>query len=143
MLFVVLPDAREVVHILGSLLGTGGDGHIALGRGIRNLHIVGEQVLREEPGGEHFLRVAVVKDAHGRPLGDHLRVGRIELGHHAHCGFKGDKLVAADVGQRGLRAHPGGAGGGVHGKDALAGVEEVGRIAGNLEGGEGAVGDML
>ena len=42
-----------------------------------------------------------------------------------------------------MGAHPGGAGSGVNRKDALARIEEVGRIAGDFKGGKCAAGNML
>ena len=66
----------------------------------------------------------------------------IELGHGHDRRFKVHILVGADVAQRRVGAHPGGARRGVHGEQALTRVQEVGGIAGDLEGGERAAGGM-
>ena len=51
MKIIVLANAGEIVLILLRLLCFQRDGDIALGFGIGDLHIVGEEILQEEPGG--------------------------------------------------------------------------------------------
>ena len=138
VLVSVLPRPGQVVLVGFASLGLGGDGDITLGGGVGDLYVVGQQELGEEPGGQHLLGVALIEDAYGGALGNHPHIVRVKLGHGPDRRFKLHKLVRADVQQWGPGAHPGGAGGGVNGKDALSGVEEVGGVAGDLEGGEGA-----
>lgn len=134
---VVLPGSGQIVLILLRLLGLGGDGDIPLGLGVGDLYLVGEQELGEQPGGQHLLRILLVEDTDGGALGDHLGVLRVKLGDGHDGRLKVHKGVGTDVGEGGVGSHPGGTGGGVDGKDTLAGVEEVGGVAGDFEGGEG------
>ena len=49
----------------------------------------------------------------------------MELGDGHDDGLELHQLLLGDIHQRCIGAHPGGAGGGVHREDALAGVEPV------------------
>ena len=68
---------------------------------------------------------------------------RVKLRDGHDGGFKGNQLFLGNVQQRSVAAHPGGSGGGVNGKDALSGVEEVCRISCQLEGVEGPLSHLL
>ena len=129
MQIVVLARTAEIVLILLAVLRLGGDGDVALGLGIGDLHVVGQKILGKEPGGQHLLRVGLVEHADGGTLGDHGGVLGIKLGNGQDRRLKLHHLVGADIQQGGVRAHPGRAGGGVHREDALAGVEEVCGVA--------------
>ena len=129
MQIVVLAGTAEVVLIFLAVLRLGGDGDIALGLGVGDLHVVGQKILGEEPGGQDFLRIGLVEHADGGPLRDHGGVPGIKLWNRQHRRLKLHHLVGADIQQGGVRAHPGRAGGGVHREDALAGVEEVCGVA--------------
>ena len=140
---VVLSGPGEVVKIIGAFPGIPGDGHIALCLGIAQLDICGQEKLGEEPGGQDLLGVLLVEQTDRRALGDHFWGIHMVLGNGQYGRLKVYQRVRADVQQRSVGAYPGGSGGGVDGEDALPGVEEVGGIAGNLEGGEGAGGSVL
>ena len=142
MELVVRALLRQIVLIGGVLPGLGGDGDVALRLGVGDLDVVGQQILGEQPRGQHLLGIVLVEHAHRRPLGDHLRMVGVELGHRHHRRLEVHIFVGADVAQRRVGAHPGGAGSGIHRKQALARVQEVGGVAGDLEGGERAVGGM-
>ena len=86
-----------------------------------------------------LLRVAFIEDTYRRPLRYHLGLFRVELRNGHDHRLELNYLVLADVHQRSIGSHPGSACSGIYGEDALAGVEEVGRIAGNLKGGEGSL----
>ena len=62
---------------------------------------------------------------------------RVNLGDGHDLGLKAHQLLLGNVKEGGVGAHPGGPRRGVNGKDALPGVEEVGRIPRQLEGVEG------
>ena len=87
--------------------------------------------------------IALVEHTHGGTLRDHHRMFGVKLGDGHHGGLKLHQLVLGNVAQRGIRAHPGGTAGGVDGKNALTGIEEVCRVAGDLKGGERAGGGVL
>ena len=142
MELVVRALLRQIVLIGGVLPGLGGDRDVALRLGVGDLDVVGQQILGEQPRGQHLLGIVLVEHAHRRTLGDHLRMVGVELGHRHHRRLEVHILVGADVAQRRVGAHPGGAGGGIHRKQALARVQKVGGIAGDLECGERAVGGM-
>ena len=139
MKVVVLAGAAEIVLVLVTFLGFGGDGDVAFGFRIGDLHVIGQQILGKEPGGKHFLRICFVENTDGGPLGNHGGVFRIKLRDGQDCSLKLYHLVGADIQQGRVGAHPGRTGGGIHREDALAGVEEVCGIARDFEGGEGAV----
>ena len=63
-------------------------------------------------------------------------MGRIILGNSHHLSFKIHQGIGTDIRQRRMGAHPGGSGGGVNGKNTLAGIEKVCRIAGHFESGK-------
>ena len=66
----------------------------------------------------------------------------IELRYGHHRRLEIHILVGADIAQRRVGAHPCGACGGVHREQALPRVQEVGGVAGDLEGGERAAGGV-
>ena len=142
MQLIVLTLPGQIVLIGGVLPGLTGDGDVALRLGVGDLHVVGQQVLGEQPRGQHLLRVVLVEHTYRRPLGNHLGVRRVELGHRHHRRLEVHILVGADVAQRRVGAHPCGAGGGVHREQALARVQEIGGITGNFERGERAAGGV-
>ena len=119
---VVLTGPVQVVHVGRVKPGFFRDGHIALRLGIGNLHIVGEQKLCKQPGGQHLLGVVLLEQAHAWPLGDHFGVFGVVLGHRVNRRLKADNGVLADVKQWGVAAHPGCTRSGVNGENALAGV---------------------
>ncbi len=81
------------------------------------------RILGKQPGGQHLLGVLLVEDTEGGPLGNHLGMLRVKLGNHHHFGFKVRlDLLLGNVHKGGVAAHPGGAGGGIDGEDALPGV---------------------
>ena len=130
---VVLAALRQIILICVGALRLGCDRHVALGARIGDLHIVGQQVLREQPGGQNLLRIVLVEDADRRTLGDHLRMSGIKLRNRHDLNVKIHQLVFADIDQRRVGTHPGRAGCRVHRKDALPGVQKIRRIAGDLE----------
>ena len=140
---VIFPSSGEVILILRVLLSLGGHRHVTLGLGVGYLYRVSEQVLSEQPRGQHFLGILFVEDADGGPLGDHLGVVGVELRDLHDHRLKVHDLLFSDIHQGGVAAHPGGTGSGVDGEYALTGVQEVGGIAGDLEGGEGSGGSVV
>ena len=105
------------------------DRNITLGFGVGDLHLVREQILGEEPGGQHLLRVRLVEYANAGPLTDHLRMGGVKLRNGAHGDLVIHKLLLRNIRVRGGLAHPRGTGGGIHRKQALARVQEVAGVA--------------
>ena len=61
---------------------------------------------------------------------------RIKLRNGHDHGFKIHDGFLRNVHQRRVAAHPGGSRRGVDGENALARIQEIGRVAGNLEGGK-------
>ena len=107
---VVLTGTGKIVLVGGVLLRAGGDWHIALGFRVADLYIVGQQILREQPGSKYLLRVGFVEYTDRRALADHLWVIGVKLRNHPHGGLKFNNLVGVNVNKRGVGAHPGGAG---------------------------------
>ena len=140
---IVLACPAQVVQIGGILPGFFCDGYIAFRLGIGDLHIICEQKLCKQPGSQHLLRVILLEQAHAGTLRDHFGMLRVILGHGVYDGLKADDRVFADVQQGSVAAHPGGTRGGINGENALAGVQKIGGIAGDLEGGERAGGSVL
>ena len=143
MLIVILPCPGEVIPICRGILRLCGDGDIPFRPGIGDLHLVRQQVLDEKPGGQDLIGILLVENADGGPLGDHPRRIRVQLGDGQHRRLEIHHLVGADVHQGRVGADPGGAAGGIQGEDALARIEEVAGVAGDLEGGKGARTRML
>ena len=140
---IVLACPAQVVQIGGILPGFFCDGYIAFRLGIGDLHIICEQKLCKQPGSQHLLRVILLEQAYAGTLRDHFGMLRVILGHGVYDGLKADDRVFTDVQQGSVAAHPGGTRGGINGENALAGVQKIGGIAGDFEGGERAGGSVL
>ena len=136
MELIILPCPAQIILIDCALLGFLGDGGVALGLGVANLHFVGQQELGKHPGSQHLLGVCLVEHANGGALGNHGDIFRIKLGNRHHHRFKIHNLLLGNIHQGRVASHPGGTGGGVNGEDALAPVKEIGGVAVNFEGGE-------
>ena len=91
---------REILLIFLGVLRLGCHRHIAFGFRISPLHFIGEQILHEQPGSQHLLRIRLVEEAYRRSLGDHVRIVHIKLGNHAHSRVKVHDLVGTDIGKR-------------------------------------------
>ena len=139
MLCVILPGSGQIILIFLRRLGFRGHRDIAFSLRVCDLHLIGQQILNKQPRDQHLLRVAFIEDTYRRPLRYHLGLFRVELRNGHDHRLELNYLVLADVHQRSIGSHPGSACSGIYGEDALAGVEEVGRIAGNLKGGEGSL----
>ena len=134
---IVLALPAQVVLVFLRLLCFQRHRQIALCFRIAQLHLVGQHVLGEQPAGQHFLRIILVKHTDARSLADHNRVVfRIKLRNRPdQCG-KRNHLFLVNVQHRRITAHPGSPGRGVNGENALSGVQEVPGIAADGEGGK-------
>ena len=133
MHIIVRSFRRQIFLILLRIPRLLRDRNISLCLGIGDLHLIGQKILGEQPGCKNHLRIRLVENADRRTLRDHLRISRVVLRDRTDSRLKFDRLIRRDIRKRGIHAHPGRTGSGVDRKDALTRVQEISRVAGNLE----------
>ena len=98
----ILAGVGKILPVHIAILSFGGHGDVALGLGVGDLDLVGQQKLGEQPGRQYLLGVLLIEHAQAGSLGDHGGVFRVELGDHPHLGLKLHQLFLGDIHQGGI-----------------------------------------